>query len=56
MPNSSKKTRVRSIRASNEFWEKVEETAKIEKTDTNKLVIKAVSEYCEKEVNNGANN
>lgn len=56
MPNSSKSTVVRSIRASKEFWERAEKKAKIEKTDTNKLVVKAVKEYCEKEVKNGTNN
>ncbi len=52
----SSKTIVRSIRASKEFWEKVEQMAKNENTDTNKLVVKVVKEYCEKEVKNGANN
>ena len=53
MPNKSRLTIVRSIRASKEFWNKAKKTAKKQKTDTNKLVIKAVTEYCEKEVNNG---
>ena len=55
MPNSSKITKVRSIRASFDFWEMVEKIAKEQKTDPNKLIIKATKEYC-KEVNNGTNN
>lgn len=53
MPNTSKLTTVRSIRASKEFWEKVKQVAKSENTDTNKLVIKAVLEYFDKELVNG---
>ena len=53
MPNKSRLTIVRSIRASKEFWNKAKKMARKQKTDTNKLVIKAVNEYCEKEVNNG---
>lgn len=56
MPNNSKKTIVRSVRASKEFWEKAKKVAKKEKTDTNKLIVKAVTNYCEKEVKNGENN
>ena len=55
VPNSSKITKVRSIRASFDFWELVEKIAKKENTDPNKLIIKATKEYC-KEVNNGTNN
>lgn len=53
MPNTSKLTTVRSIRASKEFWEKVKQVAKSENTDTNKLIIKAVLEYFDKEIVNG---
>lgn len=53
MPNTSKLTTVRSIRASKEFWEKVKQVAKSENTDTNKLIIKAVLEYFDKELVNG---
>lgn len=41
------KTKVRSVRASEEFWERAEKVAKDEKIDTNKLIVKTVSEYCE---------
>lgn len=51
MPNKSKLTIVRSIRASREFWEKCEEKARQENLDTNKLVVRVVTEYC-KEVKN----
>ena len=52
MPNKSKLTVVKSLRASKEFWKKADETAKREKTDRNKLIVKVVSEYCN-EVENG---
>ena len=52
MPNTSKVTTVRSIRASKEFWEKVKQVAKSENTDTNKLIVKAVIEYFDKEIAN----
>ena len=55
MANSSKVTKVRSIRASFEFWEMVEKTAEKENTDPNKIIVKATKEYC-KEVKNGTNN
>ena len=47
MANSSKKTKVRSIRASFEFWETLQAVAEKEKTDPNKLIIRVVNEYCE---------
>lgn len=56
MPNKSKLTIVRSIRASETFWKTVKKRAKKEKTDTNKLIVKVVNEYCEKGVDNGENN
>ena len=46
MPNQSKITKVRSIRASNEFWDMVKNEAKIKGVDINKFVINAVKEYC----------
>ena len=52
MPNKSKITEVKSIRASKEFWDRAEETAKKENTDRNKLIVKVVTEYCN-EVENG---
>ena len=54
MPNKSKLTVVKSLRASKEFWKKADETAKKEKTDRNKLIVKVVSEYCN-EVNKNVN-
>ena len=56
MPNSSKLTIVRSIRASKEFWKQVKKVAEKQKTDTNKLIVNIVTNYCNKEVNNGTNN
>lgn len=47
MAGSSKITKVRSIRATYEFWEKVRNIAEKEKTDPNKLIIRVVNEYCE---------
>lgn len=52
MPNQCKLTRVRSIRASDEFWEMAKNTAKEKKLDTNKLIVNVVTEYCKGE-NNG---
>jgi predicted DNA-binding ribbon-helix-helix protein len=52
MPNKSKLTVVKSLRASKEFWDKADKTAKKEKTDRNKLIVKVVSEYLN-EVENG---
>jgi hypothetical protein len=45
MPNSSKLTTVRSIRASNELWVKVKELAEKDNTKINTIVIRAVIEY-----------
>ena len=55
MANISKITKVRSLRASAEFWEGVSAVAKAENTDINKLIVRVVDKYC-KEVNNGKNN
>lgn len=44
----SKITKVRSIRASFEFWEKAQKVANQEKTDINKLIVKATNEYCDR--------
>ena len=52
MPNSSKITIVRSIRATRDFWEKAKKVAENQNTDINKLIIKIVSDYCE-ETNGG---
>lgn len=53
MPNISKLTTVRSIRASKEFWQQVKEIAQKENSDINKIVVKAVIEYLSKELANG---
>lgn len=53
MPNTSKLTTVRSIRASKDFWAQVKEQAEKENTDTNKFIIKVVIEYILKEKCNG---
>lgn len=47
MPNQSKITKVRSIRASYNFWKLIEKTAKKENTDINKLIVRVVTDYCE---------
>lgn len=52
MPNKSKLTVVKSLRASKSFWDKAEKVAKSEKTDRNKLIVKVVTDYCN-EVENG---
>lgn len=53
MAKEKKITRVRSIRASLEFWEMAQKVANKEKTDPNKLIIKATTEYCNKREENG---
>ena len=53
MSGNSKKTIVRSVRASQEFWERLKELARQKETDPNKLIVKVISEYCNKEINNG---
>ena len=53
MANISKITKVRSIRASFDFWEKAQKVANQEKTDLNKLIIKATMEYCNRRIENG---
>lgn len=44
---SSNKTVVRSIRASQEFFDKCDLVAKAEGVDRNKLIVRVVSEYCD---------
>lgn len=56
MPNSSKITVVKSIRASHEFWETVKIVAEKEKIDKNALVKKAVMQYCKTAIRKGDNN
>jgi predicted DNA-binding ribbon-helix-helix protein len=46
MPNSSKITKVRSIRASFDFWDMIAKIAEKEKTNLNNLIIKVMTQYC----------
>lgn len=41
-------TKVRGVRAENEFWVKCDKVAKIEKTDRNELIVRVVTKYCDK--------
>lgn len=52
MPNNTTKTKVRSIRASFEFWELVKNASQKKNMDINKFIVNIVSDYC-KEVENG---
>lgn len=45
---SSNKTVVKGIRASQEFFDKCDLVAKAEGMDRNKLIVRVMSEYCEK--------
>ena len=49
--NSFVETVVRGVRADNEFWKKCDLIAKSENTTRNELIVRVVSEYCEKAVN-----
>ena len=40
------KTRVRSVRASQDFWDKCKKVASIKNTDVNKLIVSRVNKYC----------
>lgn len=42
------KTKVRGIRASEEFWEKCRKVAKKKNTDVNKLIVSRMNKYCDK--------
>ena len=53
MGGNSKKTIVRSVRASQEFWERLKNVALKKETDPNKLIVRVVGEYCNKEIDNG---
>ena len=48
MPNSSKLTTVRSVRATDDFWQRVKKIAEKNKTNSNKVIVDAVTEYCAK--------
>lgn len=50
MPNQSKLTKVRSVRATDEFWRKCDIMARLEKTDRNKLIVKVLNNYCNKKM------
>jgi hypothetical protein len=45
---ASEKTVVKGIRASQEFFDKCDLVAKAEGVDRNKLIVRVISEYCEK--------
>lgn len=45
---SSNKTVVKGIRASQEFFDKCDLVAKAEGIDRNKLIVRVISEYCDK--------
>ena len=45
---ASNKTVVKGLRASQEFFDKCDLVAKAEGVDRNKLIVRIVSEYCEK--------
>lgn len=46
----SNKTIVKGLRASQEFFDKCDLVAKAEGVDRNKLIVRVVSEYCDKKV------
>ena len=48
--NSFVETVVRGVRADSDFWSKCDLIAKSEKTTRNELIVRVVSEYCEKVV------
>ena len=57
---SSNKTVVKGLRASQEFFDKCDLVAKAEGIDRNKLIVRVISEYCDKanlveNVGNGRN-
>ena len=45
---ASNKTVVKGIRASQEFFDKCDLVAKAEGIDRNKMIVRVVSEHCEK--------
>jgi predicted DNA-binding ribbon-helix-helix protein len=42
------KTKVRGIRASQDFWDKCQKVAKSKNTDVNKLIVSRINKYCNK--------
>ena len=48
---ASNKTVVKGIRASQEFFDKCDLVAKAEGVDRNKLIVRVLSEYCDKKEN-----
>lgn len=45
------KTKVKSIRAEEEFWNKCDKVAEIEKTNRNELIVRVAEKYCTKKLN-----
>ena len=45
---SSNKTVVKGLRASQEFFDKCDLVAKAQGVDRNKLIVRVISEYCDK--------
>lgn len=50
MQRDSKKTIVRGIRASQNFWDNCDKVAEQEQKTRNDLIVKVVSKYCEKSI------
>lgn len=44
------KTKVRGIRADEDFWDNCQIVADSQKTDVNKIIVFAVSKFCEKKL------
>jgi predicted DNA-binding ribbon-helix-helix protein len=42
------KTRVKGVRASDEFWEKLQKVAKLKGITMNSIVVNATNKYCNK--------
>lgn len=47
---ASKRTVVRSVRASQDFFDKCDLVAKAKGVDRNKLIVRVVSEYCDNSI------
>ena len=52
MKATSNTGKVRSIRGKDEFWDRCKLVAKAEGTNVNELVVRAVSKYCKKVLDN----
>lgn len=42
------KTKVKGVRANKEFWEKLQQVAKIKGVTSNSIVVSATNKYCNK--------